>query len=293
MFDTHSHLTIEPIYSNIDSVIPNFVNNNGKGILNVGYDLPSSQLVLDIHNKYKDRYGNLISNAIGIHPEHYFEIHQQGKDVYLEFRKINNKLKEIYRDFNSIIHAVGETGLDYYHLENQSLANIDKEVLIEIQKNSFKEHLSIALQYNLPLTIHCRDIEGSDRAIEDILTIISQIGKGRLTGSFHSYTGSIYHLNDILNLGFYIGFNGIITFTNADNVREILLQTPIERVLLETDAPYLIPKEARKEKFPEFDYGIPTNIQHVANKIAQVKNLSIESVYEKTSLNAKNLFFIN
>ncbi len=293
MFDTHSHLTIEPIYSNIDRVVSHFVLNKGEGILNVSFDEQSITSVFEIYNKYKDRYPNLIHNAIGIHPEHFTEIFQAGKDIHLEYRKIMNRYKETLSTFRNIVCAIGETGIDYHHLENLEIENIDKEVLIEIQKNSFKEHVALSIENSLPLTIHSRDITGSNRAIEDTLSIISNAGKGKACGSFHSYTGDKEYLEDILALNFYIGFNAIVTYTNADNVRELVNKTPLERILLETDAPYLIPKEVRRDKNAQFDYAVPSHVIHTAKVIADIKKISLEKVIEITNANAKNLFFIH
>lgn len=293
MFDTHSHLTIEPIYSNIDRVISHFVQNDGEGILNVSFDEQSITNVFEIYNKYKDRYPNLIHNAIGIHPEHFTEIFQAGKDIHLEYRKIMNRYKETLKTFRSTISAIGETGIDYHHFENLEIDNIDKEVLIEIQKNSFKEHVALSIENSLPLTIHSRDISGSNRVIEDTLAIISHFGKGKAYGSFHSYTGDKEYLDDILALNFYIGFNAIITYTNADNVRELVEKTPLERILLETDAPLLVPKEVRRDKNAQFEYAVPSHVIYTAKVIAEIKKISIEKVFEITNINAKNLFFID
>jgi TatD DNase family protein len=286
MHDSHVHLTTQPLFDYQERALENFVNQKGKYLLNCAYDLESSLQVLEIYEKHKLKYPNIIQNAIGIHSE---EFHPDNK--YKNVEDKISQLKEILEKNNDNIHAIGETGLEYYNLLNRSDIDFEKkEKCIEDQKTSLREHIRLALKYNLPMTIHSRDEKDSDFCTKDIVNIIATEGKVSLKGAMHSYVGPEEYLNQILELGLYVGFNGILTYKSGDNVRELLKKTPIERILIETDAPFLPPQNVRSDKKRTIKFGQPADVEEVAKVVAQIKGLKIEKVWEITTANYEHLF---
>ncbi|HOF79044.1 MAG TPA: TatD family hydrolase, partial [Candidatus Dojkabacteria bacterium] len=248
MHDSHIHLNLCPLQENIEQVINDFQKENGKHILTQSTDLLDYKENLDISKRYPD----IVQLALGLHPT-VFEEYTVQRNI---FKDIQKKSLKMIADFEDIfeknilaISAVGETGLDYYQFNNDQTVDEDiKEELCEIQEMSFTKHIQLALKHNLPMSIHARDMNGSTECLEDVLRIVAQEGRGQLKGSFHSYTGNLDFLTDILDMGFYIGFNGIITYKSGENVRDILKEVPLERILFETDGPFLPPQSVRKDK---------------------------------------------
>ncbi len=289
MHDSHLHLTTQPLFDYKDQALENFVKNDGIYMLNCAYDIESAYQVLEIAQNYKNKYPNLIQNAIGIHPEDY---HPDNKNFSHEIAEKNTEtLRNILSKNKKAIHAIGETGLEYYNLLNRSdISFEDREKAIEIQKFSFRQHLKIAHENNLPMTIHSRDEKGSDFCTSDIIHIITSEGKLNIKGAMHSYVGEEKYLNQILEIGLYVGYNGILTYKSGENVRELLRKTPIERVLLETDAPFLPPQKVRADKKRAIKFGQPADIIEVAKVVAEIKGLNIEKVFAITKENYEHLF---
>ncbi len=289
MHDSHIHLTTQPLYDYKEQALENFVRDNGKYILSCAYDINTSLEVLEIAREYETKYPGLIQNAIGIHPEEY---HPDEKKNDYDIAKNNiKKLREILDENRKKVHAIGETGLEYYNLLDRSDVSFEeREKSIEIQKMSLREHVKIALENNLPMTIHTRDEKNSDYCTQDILNILTTEGKTNLRGAMHSYVGEEKFLNQFLDLGLYIGYNGILTYKSGESVRELLKKTPIEKILLETDAPFLPPQKVRANKKAIIKFGQPSDIIEVAKVVSEIKNLDIEKVFKITNENYEHLF---
>ena len=165
------------------------------------------------------------------------------------------------------IVAVGEIGLDYHYMKSPQ----------EKQKSAFKKQIALALEHDLPVVIHSRDAD------EDTMNILSS-HKGELKGVIHSFTAGKELAELALNSGFYLGFNGIITFKNAANVRDIVAMAPLQNILLETDSPFLAPVPHRGKE------NTPCLLPFVAEAVANIKSLPLEQVVEQTSINAQTLF---
>lgn len=284
MIDSHAHLFISPVVDILDTHLSDFKKDGGTHILNVAIDIPTITTVISQSINYEHKYPNLILTGLGIHPE-------EVSKNYTENEKSLSYLVEMLEKHKNRVVCVGECGLDYYHLENQSdMSNTDKEDIVESQKNMFKEHVLLALKYNLPLSIHTRDRQGESLAVFDALKILSTVGKGNVKGVFHSYTGSQSGLEEILNLGFYVGFNGIVTYPKAENVREILKNTPKEKILLETDCPFLPPQKARNGKRTNYKYGKPQDIYEIGEYVSDLLNMKTEEVFDLTDTNFRSLF---
>ncbi len=286
MHDSHVHLTTQPLLGYQQRALENFVNQGGKYLLSCANDLESSYQVLDIFENNNVKYPNLIQNSVGIHPE-IFHPDNKEKDVLDQI----GHLREILKNNHTKIHSIGETGLEYYNLLNRNDIDFERrEEAIEKQKTSLREHIKLALDYNLPMSIHTRDEKDSDFCTKEIINIIATEGRVTLKGVMHSYVGDQKYLNQILDLKFYIGFNGILTYKSGDNVRELLKKTPIENILLETDAPFLPPQSVRADKKRTIKFGQPSDITEIAKVVSEIKNLEIKKVFDITNENYECLF---
>ncbi len=288
MHDSHVHFTTQPLLDYTAQALENFYQKKGTHLLSCAYDIESSLQVIEIFSKYSHKYPNLIQNAIGIHPEEYHP------DNNINYEKAVDNIKQLTNILNNnkeIIHAIGETGLEYYNLLNRQDIDFQKrDEAIETQKYSFREHIQIALENNLPMTIHTRDEKDSDYCTKDIVNIIASEGKTNLRAAMHSYTGTKQYLDQILELGLYIGYNAILTYKSGTNVREILKQTPLEKILIETDAPFLPPQSVRQNKKNTIKFGQPADVTEIAQAIAEIKGVNLKEVWEVTNQNYANLF---
>ncbi len=221
------------------------------GILHAGTSIESSQFGINLAKKYDFAY-----TSIGIHPE---EVENLQAD-YLEI--LENMAKN-----NEKVVAIGEIGLDYHWTKET------KNKQIEVLENQLK----LAQKLNLPVIIHMRE------ATADCMEILK---KYKPRGVMHCFSGSVETAKDVLNLGFYISFTGVLTFSNAKNSIDVLKNIPMERLLLETDAPYMSPAPERGKRCTS------DLIRHIIAKIAETKNISAEEVAEICLENTKRLFNI-
>jgi len=294
MHDSHVHLSLSPIKENLKRVLNNFVEDNGKYILDMGTEPSDWFTVLETKNNIDNP--KVIYSGLGIHPTIYTEKLtnlEKDLDIFKFSQKIVNKLEKTYEENSSLLTAVGETGLDYYHMYKD--INISTETIKdikEIQKNTFRFHCQLALKYNLPMSIHARELNGKSDCVEDSLKILAEEGKGKIKGIFHSYTGTQEGLEKILDMGFSIGFNAIITYPSGENVRELLRNTPTDRILFETDGPFLSTQKTRKNRKTELPFGKPSDIREILKKAADIKGISIKRLEEETDKNFESIFNI-
>ena len=235
IIDSHCHLNMKDFKNDLDVVVDNAKSNNINGMLTISTMLDDFKMVKNISNKYQN-----IWYSLGIHPHN---VDEKYKDVCKEVLKYQNDKKFI---------AIGETGLDYYY------ENSDKE----LQKSSFINHINIARETKLPIIIHTRDAD-----LDTIKILKKEYSKGNFSGLIHCFTATQELAEEVLSLGFYISISGIVTFKNAENLRNIVKNIPLNRLLIETDAPYLAPVPMRgKRNEPAFVY-------HTANFLAELLNL--------------------
>jgi len=262
LIDTHCHLNFKDFDNDREKIIGRCLNND-ISLINVGVDYKTSKEVVEIAKEYDksvfshQKPGSGVYASIAIHP------HSVGKEKF-----DLNKFKKIGK--NKEVVAIGETGLDYMFCEN------DKKMQ-ELQKKVFIKHLEIAKELNKPVIIHCR------RLFPEILEIIKiHYPRLKTKGVLHCYMGRWSYAKQYLEMGFYIGFNGLITY--ARDYDKVIKNTPIERILLETDAPYLTPVPHRGER------NLPQYVKYVAEKIAEIKKINFKKVANQTTKNAKTLF---
>lgn len=293
MHDSHIHLGLEPLKSNIPEVIEKFLEAKGKYILTQGTDIVDFD---DIFKLAKD-YPGVIQIALGLHPTFFEEqilFNANEKEMSSTVEKLLNQFECIFFKNIKDIVAIGETGLDYYQIALDKSINKKKiEEVKEWQRFSFKRHLKLAKEQNLPLSIHARDIDNDGQCVKDVLSLIANEGKGSLTGSFHSYTGDISLVEDILNLGFYIGFNAIITYNSGENVREILKKVPLDRILFETDGPFLPPQSVRKNKKIKEKFAQPSDVREIMRVAAEIKKVDIELLEKVSDQSYEKIFLKN
>ena len=250
IFNTHSHINDK--IEEAEALVLECLENNVDKIAVVGYDLASSQRALKLAINNKNVYA-----ICGLQPGGVEEF--DGN--FAEFIKLFDHPRCI---------CIGEIGLDYYY---------GKETK-ELQLKYFEEQLKIACNYKKPIEIHCRD------AHEDTFNLLEKYYK-QLDGIIlHCYTGSVEMMKRYLKLGAYISISGVVTFKNAVTIKEVVKECPIDRLLVETDDPYLTPVPFRgKENKPSY-------VRYVVNEIALLKNMSIEEVEKQTYENAMKVFHL-
>lgn len=251
--DSHSHLDDERFNEDRDILIKSLKENKVDIVINIGADLETSINSVKLADKYDNIYA-----TIGVHPHSASEVTLETLNLFREMAK------------NNRVVAIGEIGLDYYYDNSPR----------DLQRKWFKEQLKLAKGLNLPVVIHSRD------AAKETFDMIKDAQDGTLRGVMHCFSGSVEMAKEYIKLGFYISIGGPVTFKNARVVREVAEAVPLDKLLIETDCPYLTPEPYRGKR------NEPIYVRYVAEKIAEIKNISIEEVARHTSKNTKELFGI-
>lgn len=281
-FDTHAHVNFKDFKDDADEVIRRALDNNTWMIL-VGAEYKTSNRALNYANKYESG----VYAAIGLHPNHLEEViahdsDDRGVTQYItQGEEFNYDTYEKLAKFEKVV-AIGEIGLDYYHLDLSS----DLVAAKKKQKRILLEQLKLARSLDLPVIIHCR------QAHDDLLPILQDFKKenrqlfpvDKSWGVIHCYSGDENLAWEYFKLGLMISFTGLVTFSKMwdDLIRKI----PLERIMIETDCPYMTPEPYRGQR------NEPLLVQYVANRIAEIKGLKLEKVAEVTTENAKRFFGI-
>ena len=258
LFDSHSHLNDKKFDEDREEQIKKIRESGVSNFITAGYSVESSKKALEIAKKY-----DFIYTTAGVSPNDIPQTEEELWKQLAEIEKIVEKNKEK-------ICAIGEIGLDYYW-------NTDNK---ELQKKAFIEQIKIANKYNLSIVIHTRE------AVMDTLQILKE-NKVTKTGVFHCCPQNRELIKEGLKLGFYISFAGPITFKNSKNAEEMINLVPNDRILIETDSPYLAPEPVRGTR------NTPANVKYIAQKIADVKGLTLEEVEKITFENTKNILYIS
>lgn len=255
-FDSHAHYDDEKFDKDREEILDKIYKSGVTKCINIGCDIVTSENSIKLSQKY-----DFIYATCSIHPS---EIPQTEEELWIAI----NKIKELAR-INKKVVAIGEIGLDYYwHNDNK-----------ELQKKAFIAQINLANELNLPISIHTRD------AIDDTIEIIKN-NKVNNDGVLHCCPFNKELVKHGLKLGYYIAFGGTSTFKNSKNADEIIKMVPLEKILIETDSPYLSPEPLRGTR------NDSRNLKYVVNKIAQVKEILPEEIAKITYNNAKKLFNI-
>ncbi len=295
MHDAHIHIAMSPLKENLMGDIYDFINKGGKKILAQTTDISNYTETLELVNQINQIYPNTVDFALGIHPTLFGEAIEKNAlkdlDLYIYAKKQMKHFEDIFNKNREKIKAIGEVGIDYFEMNTYfNIEDTLKQQLTEIQKNTFRTITKLAVKYNLPMSIHSRDLQGDSTSTHDILTILTQEGRGIARGVFHSYTGELELINTILDMGFYIGFNAIITYPNGENVREILRKVPVEKIIFETDGPFLPTQSIRKNKKENKKYGRPILIKEIIEYAAEIKDIPSKKLENITDSNYTTLF---
>ena len=253
LFDSHAHIDDNRFDTDRDETIQRAVQNGVKGIINIGADLASSARSVELASRYEEIYA-----AVGIHPHDAKDA--IDSDYEMMARWVAKEPKVV---------AIGEIGLDYYYDWSPR----------DVQQAVFIRQIDLARQLGKPIIIHDRDAHG------DLLTIVKKEAQG-MTGVFHCFSGSLEMAQEVIRLGFYVSFAGPVTFDKSVKVKEIAAAVPLDRLLVETDSPYLTPNPYRGRR------NEPAHVRFVAEEIARLRNLPLEAVAEATTANVRQLFRI-
>lgn len=251
LFDTHAHYDDEAFDADREEVLASLAAAGIGLVLNPGADLASSQKAAELAQSHDFMYA-----AAGVHPHSASEFtSEQQAEIYSLLAQPK-------------VRALGEIGLDYhYDLSERS-----------IQKSAFAAQLAMARELDLPVIIHQRE------AAQDCLEIIKQSGIKR--GVYHCYSGSLETAKELIKMGFYLSFTGVITFKNAKKAPEIISWLPSDRIMIETDSPYLAPEPLRGRR------NNSTLLVHIAQKIATIRNITLAEATALTTQNGKDFFGI-
>lgn len=266
LIDTHCHLNFKAYQEDLSAVIDRCRQAEMK-VINVGAALATSRKAVEIAQNNAEMYA-----APGLHPIHVYDEDFKPED----YQKLINESKDK-------IVAIGETGLDYFHL-SESLAKGAGSLAAIKQKQVqlFQQFIALAKANNLPLIVHGRNGQNEPRAYQDIYEVLKEAGAGR--GVIHCFGGNLEEAKKFVDLGLYLGFTGVITFDKTGVLEQIIKWVPEERILIETDAPYLTPEPYRGQR------NEPIYVKYVAAKIAEIKNKPVEEIITLTGQNAFQLF---
>lgn len=249
LFDTHAHYDAKRFDSDRHELLASMQQNGVGRILNAGCDLESSRAAIELAHQY-----NFIYAAVGSHPDDADHVDGALIDTYRELAKEDK------------VVAIGEIGLDYYY----------EDVPREQQKKAFRMQMELARALHLPVIVHERDAHG------DGLEIVKEFPD--VTGVFHCYSGSLEMARELVKLGWYVGFTGVLTFKNARKALEVAENVPLHRIVLETDCPYMAPEPYRGKRCDS------TMLPRMAEKLAQLRDKTVEEIEQITWENGCRLF---
>lgn len=252
LFDSHAHLNDRQLRQDVDEILARAAADGMERVICPGFDIESSRSAVEIAEKYENVWA-----TVGVHPHDAKTLSEASLD----------ELKEIARSPKVV--GIGEIGLDFYRDLSPR----------PVQEEAFRKQLALARELDLPVVIHNRD------AGADVLRVLGEEGLPAAGGVLHCYSENVEYAMKSLELGLYIGIAGPVTFRKNEELREVVRQAPDERLLIETDAPYLTPEPFRGRRRNE-----PALVRLVAEKVAEVKGTDLASVAQSTAENTLRLF---
>ena len=252
LFDTHAHMDDRAFDADRQQLLQALPEQDLALVMNPGCSLASSQNVCRLIQQYPYLYG-----AVGSHPDVANEVTPEVIQQYRQMCKENDKIK-----------AIGEIGLDYHY----------EDIPREIQQQAFRMQMALAAELNLPAIVHERDAHADGMAIVEEFPTVK--------GVFHCYCGSLEMAKWLIDRGWYIGFTGVLTFKNARKAVEVAANIPLDRLVLETDCPYMAPEPFRGKR------NDPGYLYRMAERLAEIRGVSVEEIHRITTENGKKLYRI-
>ena len=252
LFDTHAHMDDRAFDVDRESLLASLPEQGIGLLMNPGCSLASSRNASALSQQYDYIYA-----AVGSHPDAADEVNEEVLEEYRKLCKLNPKIK-----------AIGEIGLDYHY----------EDIPRDLQQKAFRAQMALAKELNLPVIVHERE------AHEDGMKVVEEFPE--VTGVFHCYSGSAEMAKWLIKRGWYIGFTGVLTFKNARKAIEVASSIPLDRIVLETDCPYMSPEPFRGKR------NDPGRLYRMAEKLAEIRGLSVEEVHAITMENGKRLYRI-
>lgn len=253
IFDTHAHYDDKAFEEDRDALLQSLRGQGIESVVNIAASIETTKNTIKLMEEYPFVYG-----AIGVHPSDCGELTEKDMDWLRE------------KSSTPKVVAIGEIGLDYYWDEPDR----------SIQKHWFVRQLELAREVKLPVVIHSRD------AAKDTLDVMKEQKAEDLGGVIHCFSYGVEMAREYLNMGFYLGIGGVVTFQNAKKLKEVVAYMPLERLVLETDCPYLAPAPNRGKR------NSSLNLSYVVEAISQIKGISVQKVIEITNYNAKMMYRI-
>src|SRR5437660_8146416 len=251
LIDSHCHIDDPRFNTDRAAMIQRARDAGIEHFVTIGCDLETSRAAVSLAQQHP-----FIAATVGVHPH---EVKRIEITWYDELRSLARSKGVV---------AYGEIGLDYHYDHSPR----------EVQRQRFREQVQLARELGLPIVIHTREAQ------EDTITILKEEKASEVSGVFHCFSGDAWLAKDALDLGFYVAFSGVITFQSATMLRDIVKTVPLDRILVETDSPYLTPVPHRGKR------NEPAFVRHVAEKIAELHTLSVQEVEDATTQNTKRLF---
>jgi len=252
LFDTHAHMDDRAYDEDREALLTQLPQQGIALLMNPGCSLASSYNTSRLSLEYDYIYA-----AVGSHPDVADEVNEEVLEEYRKLCKLNPKIK-----------AIGEIGLDYHY----------EDIPREIQLKAFRMQMALARELGLPVIVHERD------AHEDGMKVVDEFPD--VTGVFHCYSGSAEMAKELIKRGWYIGFTGVLTFKNARKAIEVASSIPLDRIVLETDCPYMSPEPFRGKR------NDPGKLYRMAEKLAEIRGLTVEEIHRITTENGKKLYRI-
>ena len=252
LFDTHAHMDDRAFDADRQELLSSLPEQGIALVMNPGCSLESSRNADALSRRYDFVYA-----AVGSHPDAADEVNEAVLEEYRKLCKLNPKIK-----------AIGEIGLDYHY----------EDIPRELQLKAFRAQMALAAELDLPVIVHERDAHADGMAVVDEFPSVK--------GVFHCYSGSAEMAMELVKRGWYIGFTGVLTFKNARKAVEVASAIPLERLVLETDCPYMAPEPFRGKR------NHPGYLYRMAEKLAQIRGLSVEEIHRITTENGKRLYRI-
>ena len=253
IFETHGHYDDEQFDEDRERLIAEFLEKDIDKVMNVGADMQSSRNSVELAGKYPHFYA-----AVGVHPSEVGDLTEDDMQALKQMTLENPKVK-----------AIGEIGLDYH---------FDDDPPRDVQKKWFIRQLELAQELGMPIIIHSRD------AASDTMEILKDMDGGRNGGVIHCYSYSREQAREYIKMGFHIGVGGVVTFKNSRRLQEVVVDIPLEKIVLETDSPYMAPVPFRGTR------NSALNIPYIAEKIAEIKGVPVQKVYDQTYANALKMY---